>query len=129
MLLRKLKMAAALAGLLLAGCAGSKDQMASLLVAPGAYQFYKCAQLATAMQSTAARVKELEGLMAKAQTGPAGGLVSAAAYQPDYMVARGDMNELRREARAKNCDLSKPTGAAPLPPPTKPAAPGKKPAR
>jgi hypothetical protein len=122
--------AAALALSLLAGCAGSGDRAGSLMVAPGKYEFYKCDQLAIAMQGSQARAKELEGLMVKAQTGPAGGLVSAAAYQPDYMVVLGQMNEIRREARAKNCDLARAMAALEAKPaaPAKPAKPAKKPA-
>jgi hypothetical protein len=112
---------AALAALSLAGCAGSNDQMASLLVSPGKYQFYKCPQLAAAIQGTVARQRELEGLMAKARTGAGGQVVNAAVYEPDYLVARGDLNELRREARNKHCTVPPDAAAAPqpLPPPPK----------
>jgi predicted outer membrane protein len=97
----KMMTAAALATLLLAGCAGSNDQTASLLVTPGKYAIYNCGQLAVAAGKTAERERELEGLMAKAQTG-AGGQV---------------------EARDKHCTLPPDAAAAPqpqaLPPPPK----------
>jgi hypothetical protein len=122
----KMLMAAVLAALMLVGCAGSNDQMASLLVTPGKYQLFNCAQLAEAYKGMSMHAQELKGLMAKAQTGAGGQVVDAAVYQPDYLVARGELNELRREARAKNCDLSSPTVVAA---PAKPAAPtAKKPA-
>ena len=51
----------------------------------------------------AARQKELQGLMT--QVGPTadGQLVSTLAYRPEYVSLRGDMNELRKTAAAKNC--------------------------
>jgi len=99
------KAAAALAVLLLAGCAGSGDSLSGLMVAPGQYDIYHCDQLARSIQSTAGRVAELESLKAKAKTGAAGSLVSAAFYEPDYLKARGALNELHRSAREKHCDI------------------------
>jgi hypothetical protein len=119
----KMMTAAALATLLLAGCAGSNDQTASLLVTPGKYAIYNCGQLAVAAGKTAERERELEGLMAKAQTGAGGQVVDAAVYRPDYLVARGELNEIHREARDKHCTLPPDAAAAPqpqaLPPPPK----------
>jgi hypothetical protein len=92
----------ALAGLL-AGCTISDDTMARLLVAPDKYQFFNCDQLAAQIKSTLAREKELEQLMARAEVDPAGRLVSTVAYKSDYLTARGDLNELRQSAAAKNC--------------------------
>jgi hypothetical protein len=120
----KMLTAAVLAALMLVGCAGSNDQMASLLVTPGKYKLFNCAQLAAAYKGTTAQAQELKGQMAKAQTGAGGQAVDAAVYQPEYLMARGELNELRREARAKHCTLPlDAAGAAavpqPLPPPPK----------
>ena len=72
---------------------------------------------------TAKRERKLEGLMAKAQTGAGGQVVDAAVYRPDYLVARGELNEIHREARDKHCTLPPDAAAAPqpqaLPPPPK----------
>jgi hypothetical protein len=100
----------ALSVVLLAGCAerGSSpdDRIGNLLISPGKYEFYTCAQLTVAGQALAVREKELTGLMARARTGAAGGLVSSIAYQPEYYQVHGDMNELRRAAAARKCDLA-----------------------
>ena len=121
--------AAALAAVLLAGCAGSDDRVASfLLITPGKYALYKCAQLAAEIRNTALRQRELEALMAKARTGAGGQVVDVAVYRPDYLVARGELNEMHREARAKHCTLPPDTaGAAAAPPPAKKPAAAPKP--
>ena len=41
--------------------------------------------------------------MAKAGDGPDGRLVSSLSYRPEYLQLRGEMNELRNAAVAKNC--------------------------
>jgi hypothetical protein len=121
--------ATALAVLLLGGCAGSDSTLSSLMVAPGQYDIYHCDQLVRLIQGTTARVRQLEALKAKAETGAAGQLVSTAVYEPDYLAARGALKEMRRSAREKNCTVPDATAAAPLPPPSHKAAvalPGKK---
>lgn len=103
----------ALAGLfVLAGCAGSEDTIGRVLVGPGEYQFYNCQQLAASAKTLRTRLQELETLMAKSSKGAGGGLVNAMAYQPDYLSVRGELNELRRTAAAKNCDEREPAGDA-----------------
>jgi hypothetical protein len=98
---------AALAAASLAACTTSggtsDDQMGRLLVAPDKFVLYNCAQLAEAAQTTAVRERELQLLMAKAGVDSAGRLVSALAYRPEYLTVRGEMNELRKAAAAKNC--------------------------
>jgi len=59
------------------------------------------------------RERELLGLMAKAETGSGGRLVSTVAYRPEYLELRGEMNELRNAAAAKNCKFAQaPAGRA-----------------
>jgi hypothetical protein len=116
--------AAVLLAASLAGCAGSggttKDRVGRLLVAPDKYVLYTCPAIATAMAGTAARQKQLEDLMAKAGDRADGRVVSALAYQPEYVQLQGDMNELRATAHEKDC---KPVLAAkPAPPAVKPKA-------
>ena len=117
--------ATALAVSLLAGCAGSDDTLSGLLITPGRYDIYHCDQLALSIPVAAARVRELEALKAKAKSGSAGQLVSAAVYEPDYLAARGALNEMHKAAREKHCDVSDvapaaaPPGKAALPPPAK----------
>ena len=116
--------ATALAVLLLAGCAGSDNALSNLMVAPGKYDIYHCDDLARSIQGMAARVRELEGLKAKAETGAGGQLVSAAVYEPDLLTARGELKEMQRSAREKQCGVSD-SGAVTtaLPPPNQSAAP------
>ena len=87
----------------LAGCAGSEDRVGQFLVKPDRYALYNCAQLAKARQTTVRRQRELEMLMAKAETDSVGVLVSRAAYGPEYAQLRGMMNELHKTAAEKNC--------------------------
>ena len=87
----------------LAGCAASDDTVGRLLVKPDRYVLYNCTQLARAAQATVRRQRELEVLMAKAETDSVGVLVSSSAYRPEYAQLRGMMNELHKTAAEKNC--------------------------
>jgi hypothetical protein len=101
--------AAAFAGIALAsltaGCGMSDDTMARLLVAPDKYTLYNCQDLATVEKTTAAQVRELQQLMAKADVDSTGRLVSAMAYRSDYVSARGELNEIRQASIVKKCGL------------------------
>jgi hypothetical protein len=99
----------------LAAC-GTSQQMSSLLVAPGKYDIYTCPQIADRMQEVAAEGQNLEALMARASKDASGQFVSNIAYEPDYLVNRGEMRELQKSAIAKNCTnlpaAAVPTGRA-----------------
>ena len=103
---RPLIAAALLAGAL-AGCSTqggtSDDSAARFFVAPDGFVLFNCEQLAAKAVVLAAHEKELRELMAKAGAGSDGRLVSAFAYRPEYISLRGDMNEVRKAAAAKNC--------------------------
>ena len=86
----------------LAAC-GTTDEAARFVVAPGKYDTYTCPQIADQMEKTQAEVARLEGLMARASQGEGGQAISEIAYGPDYLANRGDLNELRKSAAAKNC--------------------------
>ena len=101
-MLRRGAFAAGLA-VLLSGC-GTSQQTSSLLVAPGKYDIYTCAQIAIRMQDVDTEGKKLEGLMARASQDASGRFVSNIAYEPEYLANRGEMNELRKSAAAKNCN-------------------------
>ena len=103
----KLKVAVAvLAATLLAGCATAEDRVGGLLVAPGGYEFYSCQQLADRVASLKVRRTELEHLMAKAESDPAGKVMSTIGYRPEYLQVGGQIQDVERTARAKQCDLS-----------------------
>lgn len=97
-----LSLIAALAAGALCSCA-SEDSAGRFLVQPGKYVLYSCTELATAMQANATRQHELEGLMAKAQRGSGGQIVSDLAYRPEYVQLHGEMNELRKSAVDRDC--------------------------
>ena len=50
---------------------------------PAKYEFYDCKQLEGERKSLAGRAAELQGLMAKAETGAGGAVVSEVAYRND----------------------------------------------
>jgi hypothetical protein len=104
----------------LAGCETTGDPLASTLAAPGQYDLYDCPAIKVAAKGVVERQRELEGLMARANRGPGGSLVSATTYQPEYVTLRGKMAELRRVAAVNNCRFDpaavRPDEAQSLPP-------------
>jgi hypothetical protein len=101
-----LSFCAVFAAVALAACAMSDDQAARYLVAPDKYVLYSCNDIAREAQAKAAREKELQQLMAKANVDASGRLVSTIAYRPDYLTVHGEINELRAAAAAKHCDTA-----------------------
>lgn len=102
----------------LAGCGGGASS--SLFVDPARYDLYSCKQLGAARKSADDRVVELEGLMAKAETGAGGALASGLAYQTDYLTARAQRDLIDEKIRQYNCS---PADLAPEAPPPPPRAP------
>ena len=68
---------------------------------PAKYELYDCKQLEAERKSLASRAAELQGLMAKAETGVGGAVVSELAYRNDYVAVRGQ-TRLAEEAWRKN---------------------------
>ena len=101
----------------LAGCAGMNDTMSTAFADPAKYDLYDCKQLEIERKSLAGRSAELQGLMAKAETGTGGVVVSELAYRNDYIAIRGQA-ELAEEAWHKNKCVETP----PPPPAAKTAA-------
>ncbi|HEY1309642.1 MAG TPA: hypothetical protein VGF02_01745 [Pseudolabrys sp.] len=106
-----LSVSAALAAAMLAGCA-SDDATSRLLVAPDKYVLYSCAEIAREMQAKAKREQELAVLMAKAGDDASARVISGMTYDPEYLSVRGEMNDLRASATAKDCNAP---AAAPAP--------------
>src|ERR1700704_6073668 len=88
-------------GVGLNGCADMSDSMTSAFADPAKYDLYECKQLETERKSLATRAAELQGLMAKAETGAAGPLVAELAYRNDYIAVRGQ-TKLADEAWQRN---------------------------
>jgi hypothetical protein len=105
----------------LAGCAGLGDGVASgAFVAPAKYDLYNCTQLQTERTALAIRAAELQGLMAKADTGAAGPVVAEFAYRNDFITARAQAKLADEAWRRNKCQDTLPA-AAPPPSPAPPA--------
>ena len=92
---------AAGAGLGLSGCADMSDSMTIAFADPAKYDLYDCKQLEAERGRLATRSAELQGLMAKADTGVAGPVVTELAYRNDYVAIRGQ-TRLADEAWQRN---------------------------
>lgn len=108
---------AALLAVMLGGCA-TGNIVGSAFVDPSKYDLYDCKQLITARDGANARANELEALIAKAETGAAGTLVSGLAYQSDYAAARAQRDLIDQKLASNDC-------AAELAPPPLAASPAK----
>ena len=125
-----LSRARAVAWLLLAlslpGCADMSDSMSLAFADPAKYDLYDCKQLEPERKRLAARSAELQGLMAKAETGVGGAVVAEVAYRNEYIAVRGQ-TKLADQAWQKNrCRETLPGEAMPVAPPSaKPAPPSR----
>jgi hypothetical protein len=110
----------------LAGCASVGDNMSTAFADPAKYELYECKQLETERKTLATRLAELQGLMAKADTGIAGPVVAELAYRNEYIAVRGQ-SQFAEEAWHRNkCVASPPTAAAAVPTPAPDAAPARR---
>jgi hypothetical protein len=99
-------------GIVLTGCADMSDNISSAFADPAKYDLYECKQLETERKNLANRMAELQGLMAKAETGAAGSVVAELAYRNDYIAIRGQ-TKLADEAWQRNkCHASAPAAAS-----------------
>ncbi len=105
-------------GLGLAGCADMSDSVSSAFADPAKYDLYECKQLEVERKNLATRSAELQGLMAKAETGVAGPVVAELAYRNDYITIRGQTRLADEAWPRKRCHETAPAAAA------GPAAPG-----
>src|SRR5882757_5512024 len=112
----------------LSGCAEMGDNMISAFADPAKYDLYECKQLEPERLRLATRAAELQGLMAKAETGVAGPVVAELAYRNDYISTRGQArlaDEAWRRNKCHETPAATPAPAAPTPPPA--PAKGKRP--
>jgi hypothetical protein len=96
------------------GCAQVGDTISPAFADPAKYDLYDCKQLEPERKTLAARTAELQGLMAKAETGVAGSVVAEVAYRNDYIALRGQSKLVEEAWRKNRCQES--------PPEAKPAA-------
>src|SRR4051812_3381145 len=73
----------------LSGCASVGDNMSSAFADPAKYDLYECKQLEPERVRLAVRAAELQGLMAKAETGVAGSVVAEMAYRNEVIATQG----------------------------------------
>jgi hypothetical protein len=122
-----LSRARAVAWLLLAlslpGCADMSDSVSLAFADPAKYDLYDCKRLEPERKNLAARSAELQGLMAKAETGVGGAVVAEVAYRNEYIAVRGQA-KLAEQAWQKNrCRETVPGAAMPVAPLSAPPAP------
>lgn len=109
--------------LALPGCADMSDSMSLAFADPAKYDLYDCKQLEPERKRLADRSAELQGLMAKAETGTGGVVVAEVAYRNEYIAVRGQ-SRLAEQAWQKNrCRETMPGAAMPVAPPSAPPAP------
>jgi hypothetical protein len=118
-------LAAALAvlGAGFSGCAQMSDGMSTAFADPAKYELYDCKQLEAERKNLATRTTELQGLMAKAQTGVGGPVVSELAYRNEYISVRGQAKFAEDAWQRDKCHAAAPGAAAPAAPAAAPKPP------
>jgi len=97
----------------LGGCADMSDGMTSAFADPAKYDLYECKQLEAERKNLAARAAELQGLIAKAQTGVAGPVVAELAYRNEYIAVRGQAKNAEEAWQRNKCHETPPSPAKP----------------
>jgi hypothetical protein len=107
----------------LAGCASMGDNMSTAFADPAKYELYECKQLEPERKALAARLVDLQGLMAKAETGVGGTVVAELAYRNEYIAVRGQSRFAEEAWQRNKCVATAPAAAAaPVAPPPPDAA-------
>ncbi|CAN7361549.1 twin-arginine translocation pathway signal [Bradyrhizobium sp. LjRoot220] len=108
-------------GAALSGCASVGDNMSTAFADPARYDLYECNHLVTERVRLAARKAELQGLMAKAETGVGGSVVAEVAYRNELIATQGQSKFAEEAWRRNKCQEPSPeakpaVGAAAAPP-------------
>jgi hypothetical protein len=111
-------------GSALSGCAGVGETMSTGFADPARYELYDCKQLEPERRRIANALAENQGLMAKAETGVGGSVVSELAYRNENIALRGQLHFAEEAWRKNHCRETKPAAPAgpppaPLPPPSR----------
>jgi hypothetical protein len=110
-------------GASLGGCANVGDSFASgAFIDPAKYEQFDCKQLEAERKALATRSAELQGLIAKAETGVGGSVVGELAYRNDYISARASSKLADETWQRNKCATGSPAAATPAPAPA-PAGP------
>jgi hypothetical protein len=97
----------------LSGCADLSDGMTTAFADPAKYDLYECKQLEGERKSLANRAAELQGLIAKAQTGVGGPVVAEIAYRNDLIAVRGQAKNAEEAWQRNKCHETPPSAAKP----------------
>ena len=109
--------------LALPGCADMSDSVSLAFADPAKYDLYDCKQLEPERKRLADRTAELQGLMAKAETGAGGAVVAEVAYRNEYIAVRGQSKLAEQAWQRNRCRETVPGAAMPVAPPSAPPAP------
>ena len=102
-------------GVGLGGCADMSDGMLSAFADPAKYDLFECKQLEPERKSLATRAAELQGLMAKAETGAAGTVVGELAYRNEYIAVRAQAKLAEEAWQRGKCHETPPAATPPAP--------------
>jgi hypothetical protein len=107
----------------LTGCTNLGESFVSGAFAdPAKYEYYDCKQMESERKSLAVRTADLQGLMAKAETGVGGSVVAEVAYGNEYLSLRAQSKMAEEAWRRYKCRETPPGAAqaasAALPTPT-----------
>ena len=102
----------AVIGLILSGCAYVSDNTAEVLFSnPAQFDLMDCKQIDASRKWLAAQSAEIQGLMAKAETGAAGSVVVEVAYRNDYLKIRGQAMRAEEAWQREKCGGAANSGA------------------
>jgi hypothetical protein len=96
------------------------EGMTSAFADPAKYDLYECKQLETERKTLANRAADLQGLIAKAQTGVAGPVVAEIAYRNEYIAVRGQAKNAEEAWQRNKCHETPPSAAKPATEPVPP---------
>jgi hypothetical protein len=88
---------------LIGGC--STPDMVDAATRAGKFRYYSCDQLTKRGLEAVKREKELREQIQRAKQGPGGEVAIALAYQNEYNVALGDLQEIENVGAEKKCVL------------------------
>lgn len=97
-----------LIGLSLAGCAGANVGSSAAFIDPARYELYDCKQLNEEYAVVIKRELELSSLMAKAEQGPAGGLMAELGYRSDFVSIRARREQIEERMSQDSCTRAPP---------------------
>ncbi len=110
------------------GCADMSDGLSSAFVDPAKYEQYDCKQLEAERKALSVRAAELQGLIAKADTGTGGAVVAELAYRNDFVSNRASINLANEVWRRDRCAQGGPASANTAATPDIPGVPNSGPA-